>query len=326
MKRQYETVVEYIKSRILGGDYRIGELIPGERKMAETLSVSRPSIRRAIKELAEQGILECRPSQGSVVKKVPETKLIVGYLVEDLQDPFHLELIRELDNLLHEVNGGLIVAQGLDDSRLISMGINRAVKHNTLYRGASKDKIPTVYIGNVSDDVDMVVSDVKSGMEMVYRHLRDLGHTRMAYASQFEKEIDVQYPHLLGCMEKDGMRLAGHYVINPREEHRYEEIVQALAAASGGPTALVCYNDWLAMSFIEAAKKLGLDIPGRLSLTGYDDLHVSSVLQVPLTTIRFSRSETARKILDMLQKPSNEPRKEIVETRLIVRESTARIA
>jgi LacI family transcriptional regulator len=258
-----------------------------------------------------------------LVKKLPETKLIVGYLVEDLQDPFHLELIRELDNLLHEVNGGLIVAQGEDDSRLLSMGINRAVKHNTLYQGPHTDRVPTVYIGNVTDDVDTVVSDIQTGMEMIFNHLKDLGHRRIAYASQFTKEIDVQYPHLISSMSMAGMKLAGHFVINPHQEYRYEKIIKTFAATGNGPTALICYSDWLAMSFLEAAKKLKMEIPKSLSLTGYDDLYMSSLLQVPLTTIRFSRSEIARKIMEMLLRPSGVPRKEIVETKLIARDSTA---
>ena len=154
---KYETVVEFIKNQIHSGAYRIGALIPGERVIAETLSVSRLSIKRAIKELEDAGIIGCRPSQGSIVRKVPESKLIVGYQVENLQDPFHLEFFRELNYLLHEVNGGLIVAQGTDVSRLSSMGINRAVKHNTLFKPTIADKVPTVYIGNVPGKVNIVL-------------------------------------------------------------------------------------------------------------------------------------------------------------------------
>lgn len=321
---KYETVVEFIKNKIHRGEYRIGELIPGERIIAETLSVSRPSIKRAIKELESAGILECLPSQGSVVKKVPENKLIVGYLIDDLQDPFHMELIRELDFLLHEVNGGLVVAQGTEDTRLLSMGINRLVKHHTLYNESVPEQVMTVYIGNLPHKVNMVVSDIKSGMEMIYNHLKSLGHERIAYASPMRKKYDIQYPFLFEALKRDRNKLSAHYPIGPHEEHQCESILRKIKSTKNGPTALVCYNDWLAIAFIEAAKVMGLEIPGELSLTGYDDLYMSSVLQVALTTIRFSRLETARKIMDILSKPgSHEPRIETVETKLIVRESTS---
>ncbi|TFG63028.1 MAG: GntR family transcriptional regulator [Spirochaetales bacterium] len=324
---KYETVVEFIKNQIHSGVYRVGELIPGERIIAETLSVSRPSIKRAIKELESAGIIECLPSQGSVVRKVPESKLIVGYLIDDLQDPFHMELIRELDFLLHEINGGLIVAQGREDTRLLSMGINRLVKHHTLFNESVSEKVMTVYIGNLPAKVNMVVSDIKSGMEMIYNHLKSLGHERIAYASPMQKKYDIQYPYLFEALKKDKNKLVAHFPIGPHEEQQCESILKKIKNLKNRPTALVCYNDWLAISFIEAAKAMRLDIPGELSLTGYDDLYMSSVLQVALTTIRFSRSETARKIIDILLKPSgtNEPRIETVETNLIVRESTARI-
>ncbi len=54
-------------------------------------------MKRAIKALEKEGLLECNPSIGSIVRRPVTDKLLVGYLVPDLQDPFHLELIRELD-------------------------------------------------------------------------------------------------------------------------------------------------------------------------------------------------------------------------------------
>jgi DNA-binding LacI/PurR family transcriptional regulator len=66
-----------------------------------------------------------------------------------------------------------------------------------------------------------------------------------------------------------------------------------------------------------------LDIPGELSITGYDDLYVSSLLHVPLTTVRFSRKESARKIIDILLKGrTGKFETAVVQTRLIVRQST----
>jgi LacI family transcriptional regulator len=100
-------------------------------------------------------------------------------------------------------------------------------------------------------------------------------------------------------------------------------VLEAIRGCSPRPTALVCYNDWLAIAFVKAARERGLEIPGELSITGYDDLYVSSLLQVPLTTVSFSRKESARKIIEILLRgPTPELETAVVETRLIVRQST----
>ena len=48
---RYQRVVEHIKNQIRGGTYRIGEILPGERVLAATLAISRPSVKRAINAL-----------------------------------------------------------------------------------------------------------------------------------------------------------------------------------------------------------------------------------------------------------------------------------
>jgi len=322
---KYHKVVEFIKNQIRSGQYRVGELLPGQRVLAEALSVSRPSVKRAIDVLEKEGLVECNPSVGSIIKKPVTERLLVGYLVEDLQDPFHLELIRELDNLLHQVHGALIVLQGTDDSRLYKTGNTHVVKHHALYSKSNPDRVPTVYIGNVSGKVSMVVSDIKAGMQSIYDHLSELGHSRIAYASPYPEKKDVQLVHLLNAVSRKRKSIPERYrfFVDPLDHSTSEQTVTKILSAAKPPTALICYNDWVAIAVIHAARTLGLEIPGKLSITGYDDLYVSNLLQVPLTTVRFSREETARKILDILLK--TDPHSaviEVVDTKLIVREST----
>jgi DNA-binding LacI/PurR family transcriptional regulator len=322
---RYLLVVDHVKGQIRSGQYRLGEILPGERVLASGLSVSRPSVKRAIKALEKEGLIECNPSIGSIVRRPVTDKLLVGYLVPDLQDPFHLELIRELDTLLHKHHGGLLVQQGSDESRLENLGLTHLVKHHKLYAAGGRERLPTIYTGDVPGRANMIVSDVPAGMEQIYLHLKQLGHRRIAYASPFRGEEDQQY----ACLQR---LLAADHCPNPAEWHFRADplghegcaaVLEAIRGCSPRPTALVCYNDWLAIAFVKAARERGLEIPGELSITGYDDLYVSSLLQVPLTTVSFSRKESARKIIEILLRgPTPELETAVVETRLIVRQST----
>jgi DNA-binding LacI/PurR family transcriptional regulator len=322
---KFHHVADYIKNQIRSGRYRIGEILPGERILAAELSVSRPSVKRAVKALEKEGIIECNPSIGSIVRRPVTDKLLVGYLVPDLQDPFHLELIRELDSLLHKHHGALLVRQGTDDSRLENMGITHMVKHHKLYAASHPDTLPTIYTGDVPGQANMIVSDVPAGMEQIYLHLKQLGHRRIAYASPFGSEEDLQYRHLERLLAADHLPVPRewHFQVDPLDRDGCERALRAIRSATNRPTALVCYNDWLAIALGKAARENGLEIPNDLSITGYDDLYVSSLLQVPLTTVRFSRKESAKRIIEILLKARTaQCETTVVETRLIVRQST----
>ena len=326
---KYSSIVNYIKDQIHTGNYRIGELLPGQRVIAEMLSVSRPSVKRAIDVLEKEGILECKPSIGTVIIQSPAKKILIGYLVQDLQDPFHIEVIRELDILLHKYHGGLITAQGSNDSRLLTMGITHEVKHFELYSNSRQDRVPTVYIGSIPcKTANMVISDVNSATNQIYKHLKNLGHKKCAYAGPFYEENDPIFSSLALEFAKDNnhIRNEDHFLVNPLNESECEMVVKTIMESKSPPTALICHNDWLAIAIMKAAKIYGLDIPIDLSIIGYDDLYISSLLQVPLTTIQFSRKKTAEKVMEILMKSSYKSGiVEIIDTKLIVRDSTRSI-
>lgn len=66
-KKLHDQVFECIKYKIRSGEFRQGSLLPGENKLAEEMGVSRVTIRQALKQLAEAGIVETHKGKGSVV-------------------------------------------------------------------------------------------------------------------------------------------------------------------------------------------------------------------------------------------------------------------
>jgi DNA-binding LacI/PurR family transcriptional regulator len=321
---RYMFVIKYIKDQIRRGHYRVNELLPGQRILAEQLDVSRPSVRRAIDLLEADGILKCTPSSGSVVMRLPDEKMLVGYFVQDLQDPFHIDLIHEMDRLLRKVNGGIIASQGKDESRLLNMGITCAIKQHVLFDPSLRPRVQTIYTGRVPEGNNMIVADIDNGMKMICRHLRELGHRRIGYASQFPSESDIVFPHLIKAIKADGdyMENVKTFIVDPHDTQRCLELAQSLKDNTPSCTALVCYNDWLAIALLRAAKQVGLAVPDRLSMTGFDDLFVSGIIEVPLTTIEYPRKEIAKRLFNMLQQNSLQPITEVVQTQLIIRQST----
>jgi LacI family transcriptional regulator len=106
-----------------------------------------------------------------------------------------------------------------------------------------------------------------------------------------------------------------------------EEAMMQLLSLAEPPTAVLTSNDLTAIGALRAVTRVGLRVPGDISVVGFDDIELSRFTQPPLTTIRLSRDELGRKAFDALYETVAGLRQaghEIkISTSLVERESTA---
>ena len=62
--REYKRVMAFVKDGIRSGEFQVGSKLPTEREMAETLGMSRPSIREALKSMENIGLIESQQGSG----------------------------------------------------------------------------------------------------------------------------------------------------------------------------------------------------------------------------------------------------------------------
>ena len=164
------------------------------------------------------------------------------------------------------------------------------------------------------------------------RHLLDLGHRSFGLIAHLVEGNDRIQQRIAGVQEtlcREGiMILSAHYV---HVDSRYvasgrEGLRRILAAEGEPPTALICTNDYIATGAIIEARHLRIDVPGQLSIAGFDDTDMSAHLNPPLTTVRVPSREmgeaVARYIIELLEHGHAEMPGPM-EAKLIVRESTA---
>jgi LacI family transcriptional regulator len=116
-----------------------------------------------------------------------------------------------------------------------------------------------------------------------------------------------------GAHAEDGYRAALEYFRGCPAEHR--------------PTAVTCYNDLVALGVCRALADLRLDVPGDVSVVGFDDISLLQYLPLRLTTVRMPKHEMGRIAAQLLirhieSKESLPPQKITVEAELMAREST----
>ena len=195
-------------------------------------------------------------------------------------------------------------------------------------------RVPVVMIDyeTQATPCNMVATDERQAMQSVVDHLVGLGHTRLAYLSGREApsqmwaverrvgftEAVAGYPSLAATV----------YKLDPGGTNSVEVASELLSVASR-PTAVVTATDHEAASVYTAAARLGLSIPGDVSVVGYADLDFAAWMTPPLTTVRQHAREigvlAADVILDRLSGSAGDtpPRRERVGTTLVHRGSTA---
>lgn len=263
---------------------------------------------------------------------------------EMLTDLFLVELTRDIQRALNQHSYGLLLDTASDfseeDYPLRRWIASRAVDGVILVMGWSpvhdwirqfaSPILPVVVYGDV-DISDLpyagnVRVDLESGVREVARHLVELGHERIGYIGI--REPDGMVPIFRRNLEALGVTLPKELVIcagfAPGDGAR---AIRELLARPSPPTAVFCRKDDLAVGALNAAARLGVDIPGRLSLVGHDDVALAGVLDPPLTTVRINCAgigQAAVELLfDLLADPDTRPVRKFLTTSLVVRESTA---
>ncbi|WP_217180912.1 LacI family DNA-binding transcriptional regulator [Streptomyces sp. AC495_CC817] len=221
---------------------------------------------------------------------------IVGLVVSDITNPVFFDVIRGAEaaatragytlvlteseesdereyeraqRMLRMVDGMLLATPRMSDEQITALAAQK----------------PVAIVNRLVDDVLSVVPDVQHGIAEAVRHLRTLGHTRIAY---------VPGPPLSWMARRRGELLA------QRCEWAHIELVAldpvaptvvggrsaAVAVRDSGATAVFAYNDLIAIGLMQELVETGIRIPADISVVGFDDIFGADFTSPALTTVK----------------------------------------
>lgn len=157
------------------------------------------------------------------------------------------------------------------------------------------------------------------------------GHRRIAMisgqrSSLLTRDREAGYR---GAMAQAGLSIEDDWIVYGRLTIDGAcEATRALLGHTAPPTAIFCANDLMAVGCMHEIRRAGLDIPKDVSVVGFDDIALASVLDPPLTTIRQPAREIGRRVMYRLCREIEHGRDgdgqlEIVPHELVVRSSVA---
>lgn len=246
--------------------------------------------------------------------------LTIGIVVTTITDPFIAELVQAIEQTAHEHGYSVLLAtSGAEPEREIAAVetlhskrvdgvIVTSSRVGALYQEhLDRLGVPVVLVNSHSVQSGpytfSVSVDNRDGGYQAVEHLTRLGHRRIAYVSGPVDHSDNQERH---TGYRQALEAAGEpydpSLVVPGDGFSSggELALPALVSCDPPPTAAFCYNDMTAIGLLRAAYQRGLDVPGDLSVAGFDDILLASLVSPPLTTVAQPVARMGRRALKMV--------------------------
>ncbi|MEV8436691.1 LacI family DNA-binding transcriptional regulator [Actinosynnema sp. NPDC051121] len=179
-------------------------------------------------------------------------------------------------------------------------------------------------------DVASVSAAHFAGARRLMAHLVELGHRRIGIIGGPGDWLvsDGRLAGYAAALSDVGVLPSAEllrHVDEPTEENGYL-VARDLLGLADRPTALAAFNDKMAVGALRAAREQGLDVPGDVSIAGFDDLDLSRATRPELTTVRQPLQEMGRMAVTLLMRLLDRHESEALHvelaTELVVRAST----
>jgi LacI family transcriptional regulator len=195
--------------------------------------------------------------------------------------------------------------------------------NNALIEQLSRE-VPLVVVNRQITGIPAVVMDVAQGARLAVEHLTSRGHRNIALlsgprGSWTSREIR---------RSATATARAGHAeltVIGPNPPTEVGGLTVAEDVLRAGASAVLAYNDLMAIGLIEGLLTAGARVPEDVSVVGIDDIMLSRLTRPKLTTVATPTAAAGRAAVDMLLAHGDDRRSTAhlhLQTELVIRDST----
>ena len=308
-------------------------------------ALSRGTVER-IQQLANE--LHYVPSHSARSLKTNRSYML-GVIVHRIADPFYSEVLGGIQNLAHRFNYSMFVSAFESDvERQVSLiqGVfgrqaDALIIGDSFFTSEHVSElgihVPTVFIHNRATEIlpHSIYHDDVNATRQLTRHLLDLGHRRIAFGGNERGGLLHQQRRagVVAELKDAGLKLPGTYdLLAPNGQMSSGEVLaKQLLSLPDRPTAIICFNDMLAIGVMQTLQQANIRVPEDISVAGFDNIPLAEFTYPALTTYCQPSWElgqmAARVVLNLLGENVNEPLASepviTLQGHLIVRRSTA---
>jgi LacI family transcriptional regulator len=329
------------------------------QELADICGYSRVSVSAAlngkggISEKAREKILRIAKEHNYTPNKMAHAlkglpSYLIGMLIRDLSNPFYTQMIKIIDDHLHSKGYSLIILNSMSDGERESKALQTLYSYNVdglfiapFAKNTHEDRVgslvkqhvkPVIMLDNLSRDIGSmsIGFNNRNGAHEATQYLIDCGHTEISYLAGPQSSLSYRERStgFMECMQENDLSISSNSIFpcGSSAEDGYTAALSLLKTKKR-PSALFCFNDYIAVGVYRAAQELDLKIPQDLSIIGFDNINLTKLLSPPLTTVNIHidqvATEAAENMLKFLQNKHYTPqvKNHIFEPELIKRDS-----
>ncbi|EGD46890.1 transcriptional regulator, GntR family with LacI sensor [Ruminiclostridium papyrosolvens DSM 2782] len=352
---KYLRLMEHLKQEILLGKIKPGEQIPSENVLAETMSLSRHTVRKAISMLVNEGYLYTEHGRGTYCldrsRKRSDSRNI-AVITTYISEYIFPKVIQGIDSVLSSNGYSIMLKNTNNNTKHEAVCLEDVLQKNVegliieptksalysenmkFYEALDNHRIPYIFIHGFYQQLDSkshVLLDDAKGMYSAVEYLARLGHKKIAGIFKADDVQGVErHNGYAKAIADAGMAYNPDDVIWFHTEDRDIKpynMVKRLMEEKRGVDAIACYNDEIAFRVYELLNSLGVKVPDDVSITGFDDSYFSANCPVKITTVRHPKEklgeEAAEILLQMIKQNDylTEPVQKTIVPELIIKDS-----
>ncbi|NBE92051.1 LacI family transcriptional regulator [Nonomuraea sp. KC401] len=255
----------------------------------------------------------------------------MGLIVADIANPFFPPLIKAAQAQARGRDYHVFVADTDEDPRVEEELIRTFTKQvdgvllcsprlsNRMIERLAED-VPFVVVNRRIKGMPAVLMNVAQGARHALEHLTGLGHRRIALVSGPIGSWTSNEMQGVAA-ETPGLDLV---FFGPNQPKEAGGLAVAADVAACGASAVLAYNDLVALGLIEGLSAMEIGVPDQISVIGFDDILPGRLNRPKLTTVAMPAAAAGRMAVDLLLQSGGEGATVTLDTALIVRESTGR--
>ncbi len=323
-----------------------GDRFFSEPDLIERLGVSQGTVRRALGDLADEGLLIRKVPHGTFVRKLRTDRFAIGVFMPRYDSPFLMEVLEKFSQECRQQKLLLRLyhthhRETIDDTlqqmhsppseeRILLLGETPRVTHELCVSMKKRGyHIVSVDTLTANEGVACVAVDNEAGIRIGMEHLLSLGHRRLtllvnepreAYnvhvrVEAFErlaKKYNLTQARVVDC----GTKLWGNSY-----EAAFAQMGDVMSA-DPRPTAIFAVSDAGAWSALKWLNEHGIKVPAEVSVLGFDDDRPSQYLYPALSTLRQPIEDLVSCAVKLLSAKTRGGSMHLLPPTLVVRQST----
>ncbi|MDR0386798.1 MAG: LacI family transcriptional regulator [Treponema sp.] len=267
----------------------------------------------------------------------------IGVVVDEFPNNFYIDLTEGIDHVIsannyffqvmssqwipeREVQGIRSLLKNRVDGILITPVSPESETVELLKRSGT----PFVLMNCKSDDPDIsfVCCDNYKGGTLMAEHINALHHEQIIIISVFDHQsVRDRIEGFVDHLDTKTVRITRYSNAKTyKDGYELAPVIVEYDSIRTKKTSLFVANDYVAIGIIVRFLEMGISIPQQAAIAGFDDIRLSAICQIPLTTISqsvFDMGRTAATdLMNIIKKNGDPPFKHIIEPKLVIREST----